>query len=158
VRGGTQTVQVYTHDYQLVATHPRAHKPGQRLTNLDHLPTHKVPGVTLTRKGCRLRAEELGPATQRVVEEMLNHRPEDRLRMAGRLLKLGERFDPERLEAACSRALRFDDPAYMTVKRILEQGLDAKELPPTEPAPPASVFVRTAKELVGHLVGGVSWK
>ena len=158
VRGGTQTVQIYTSDYQLVATHPRAHKPGQRLTTLDHLPIHKVPGIVLTRESCRLRAEETGPATQQVVERMLNHRPEDRLRMAGRLLKLGERFDPERLEAACTRALRFDDPAYMTVKHILEQGLDAEEPPSTEPAPQAFAFVRTAAELVGHLVGGVSWK
>jgi len=158
VRGGTQTVHIYTPDYQLVATHPRAHKPGRRLTNLDHLPTHKVPGITLTRESCRLRAQEIGPATQQVVEGMLNHRPEDRLRMAGRLLKLGERFGPERLEAACGRALRFDDPAYMTIKHILEKGLDAEALPSVQPAPPAFSFVRPATELVGHLVGGVSWK
>ena len=158
VRGGTQTVQIYTTDYQLVATHNRAHKPGQRLTHLDHLPAHKVPGVMLTREGCRLHAEEIGPATQQVVEGMLNHRPEDHLRMAGRLLKLGERFGPERLETACARAVRFDDPAYMTIKRILEQGLDAEELPSTATAPPASAFVRTAVELVGHLVGGASWR
>jgi transposase len=158
VRGGTQSVQIYTGDYQLVATHPRAYKPGQRQTNTDHLPTHKVPGLMLTREGCRLRAEKIGPATQEVVESMLNHRPEDRLRMAGRLLRLGERFGTKRLEAACARAVRFDDPAYMTIKRILEQGLETQETPSTEPAPPASAFVRTAVELVGHLVGGAAWK
>jgi len=156
VRGGTQSVQIYTSDYQVVTTHPRAYNPGQRLTNLDHLPTHKVPGVMLTREGCRLRAEEIGPATQQVVDGILNHRPEDRLRMAGRLLRLSECFGPERLELACRRALRFDDPAYMTVKHILQRGLDAQELPSTEPAPPALAFVRTAAELVGHLVGGGS--
>jgi hypothetical protein len=89
---------------------------------------------------------------------MLNHRPEDRLRMAGRLLRLGERFGPRRLEAACARAVRFDDPAYMTIKHILEQGLETQETPSTEPAPPASAFVRTAVELMGHLVGGAAWK
>jgi transposase len=158
VRGGTQTVQIYAADYQLVATHTRAQGPGQRQTTLDHLPPHKVPGVLLTREGCRLHAQEIGPATNQVVEGMLNHRPEDRLRMAGRLLKLGERFGSPRLEAACARALRFDDPAYMTVKHILEQGLEAEELPSTDPAPPAFAFVRTAAELVGHLAGGVPWK
>jgi len=158
VRGGTREVQVYTSDYQLVATHPCAQKPGQRLTTLDHLPPQKVPGVTLNRDGCRLRASEIGPATREVVNGLLDHRPEDRLRTAGRLLRLGERFGPERLEAACARALRFDDPAYMTIKHILEQGLDAEELPSTEPAPPALAFVRSAYELVGHLVGGGSWK
>jgi len=29
VRGGTREVQIYTSDYQLVATHPRAQKPGR---------------------------------------------------------------------------------------------------------------------------------
>ena len=43
VCGANRDVQMYTEDYQLVATQPRAHKPGQRLTNTDHLPPHKVP-------------------------------------------------------------------------------------------------------------------
>jgi transposase len=158
VRGGTREVQIYTTDYQLVATHPRAQRPGQRLTHVDHLPPHKVPGLILSRDGCRQRASEIGPATRKVVDGLLDHRPEDRLRTAGRLLRLGERFGSQRLEAACARALRFDDPAYMTIKRILEQGLDAEEMPSTAPAPPALAFVRTAAELVGHLVGGASWR
>jgi transposase len=158
VRGGTQEVQIYTGDYQLVATHTRAQRPGQRLSSLDHLPPHKVPGLILSRDGCRQQASQIGPATREVVEGLLNHRPEDRLRTAGRLLRLHERFGPERLEAACARALRFNDPAYMTVKRILEQGLDAEKLPSTQPPPPTMTFVRSATELVGHLVGGASWR
>jgi hypothetical protein len=126
--------------------------------NPDHLPSQKVPGVILSRDGCRLRATEVGPATREVIDELLDHRPEDRLLTAGRLLRLGQRFGLDRLEAACTRALRFDDPAYMTIKRILEQRLDAKELPSTEPSAPALAFVRTAAELVGHLVGGASWR
>ena len=158
VRGGTREVQIYTPDYQLVATHPRAQRPGRRLTHLDHLPPHKVPGLILSRDTCRQQASEIGPATRTVVDVLLDHRPEDRLRTAGRLLRLGERFGSQRLEAACVRALRFDDPSYMTIKRILEQGLDAEEMPSTEPAPPALAFVRTAAELVGHLMGGAAWR
>jgi hypothetical protein len=151
-------VQIYTADYQLIATHPRAQRPGRRMTHLDHLPPHKVPGLILSRDTCRQQASEIGPATRKVVDRLLDHRPEDRLRTAGRLLRLGERFGSQRLEAACVRALRFDDPSYMTIKRILEQGLDVEEMPSTEPAPPALAFVRTAAELVGHLVGGASWR
>jgi len=157
VRGGTREVQIYTSDYQLKATHPRAQKPGQRLTNLDHLPPHKLPGLILSREGCRQRAAEIGPATGEVVGVLLDHRPEDRLRVAGRLLRLAERFSPDRLEAACARAIRFDDPAYVTIKHILEQGLDREKLPAITLAPPAQTFVRTADELVSHLKGGVSW-
>ena len=81
----------------------------------------------------------------------------DRLRTAHRLLSLGKRFGDERLEMACDRALQFDEPAYVTVKHILAQGLDAQpaEIPPA--TPPARTFARTAAELVGHLFGGVPW-
>jgi hypothetical protein len=80
------------------------------------------------------------------------------LRTAGRLLRLADRFSPERLEVACGRALRFDDPAYMTVKRILEQGLDLEEPPTIELPSPVMTFARRASELVGHLAGGAAWK
>jgi transposase len=157
-RGGTREVQIYTSDYQLVATHQRAQRPGQRLTHADHLPPYKLPGLTLSREGCRERAAQVGPATHQVVDILLDHRPEDRLRTAGRVLKLGEQFGPQRLEAACRRALRFDDPAYMTIKLILQQRLEAEELPTTDPAPPAFTFARSAVDLVGHLLGGATWK
>jgi hypothetical protein len=151
-------VQVYASDYKLIATHARAQQPGRRLTHLDHLPPGKVPGLTITRETCRLRAVAIGPATLEVVNRLLDHRPEDRLRSAGRVLRLAERFSPQRLEAACARALRFDDAAYKTIHHILLQGLEAEELPSTEPAPPALAFVRSATELVGHLLGGATWK
>jgi transposase len=158
VRGGSRMVQIYTPDYQVVATHTRAQHAGQRLTHLDHLPHHKLPGLMLTRAECRRQAAEIGTAVQQVVETLLDHRPEDRLRTAGRVLRLGERFGQERLEAACARALCFDDPSYATVKRILEEGLDV-ETPPTTPiSAPASTFARTPAELVGHLAGGTSWR
>ena len=158
VRGGTQEVQVYTSDYQLVATHQRAQRPGQRLTHPDHLPPYKLPGLILSREGCRERAVQIGPATGQVVDILLDHRPEDRLRTAGRVLRLAEQFGSRRLEAACKRALRFDDPSYVTIKCILQQGLEAEEMPAIASAPPASTFARTAADLVGQLLGGVSWK
>ena len=158
VRGGSREVQVFTQDYQLVATHPRAQRPGRRQTHADHLPPHKVPGLMLTRDACRQQASQIGPFTRTVVDGLLDHRPEDRLRTAGRLLRLGDRFGPQRLEAACARALRFDDPSYMTIKRILEQGLDLEELPAPDSFPLAVTFARPPAELVGHLAGGVSWK
>ena len=159
VRGGVQQVQVYTSDYHLVATHQRAQKAGQRLTHHDHLPPHKLPGLTITRETCRIQAVKIGPDTEKVVLRLLDHRPEDRLRSAGRLLRLAERFGPERLEKACRRALHFDDPTYRTIKRILEQGLEGEELEPVAASPPASAFVRSPQELVSHLVEeGATWK
>ena len=99
----------------------------------------------------------VGPATQEVVARFLDHRPEDRLRIAARLLRLVERVGPPRLEAACTRALRFDDVSYVTIKRILDHGLEQAETPAVTPAPAAAIFGRPVEELVGDLVGGASW-
>ena len=45
VRGGSQEVRLYTTRYELGATHPRALRPGARVTHPDHLPPEKLPGA-----------------------------------------------------------------------------------------------------------------
>ena len=157
LRAGARTVDLYNQEHQLVATHDRATEPGQRITNLNHLPQEKIPGLIISRPLCREQAAAMGPATSEVVEQLLNHRPVDRLRTAGRLLRLAERFTPQRLEAACQRALHFDDPTYMTIKRILEQALDQEPLPAPPPQAPAHTFIRSAQEFAQALLGGVTW-
>ena len=157
VRGGSREVRLYTADYQLVATHERAAKAGQRQTHLDHLPPEKVPGLTRDRETIRQQAAQIGPAVSEVVNHLLDDPVIDRMHMAGQLVRLAERFGPARLEAACARSLRFADPAYRTVKGILVHGLETEKPVETRPAPPAQVFVRPTEELVGDLAGGASW-
>jgi transposase len=159
VRGGLSQVRLYDRAYQLVATHERAKKPGERLTHPDHLPAHKLPGLLQTRESCREEAGAVGAATLALVERLLEDPILDRLPTAGRLVRLQGKYSPERLEAACARALRFEDPSYTTVKRILHQGLENAALP----APPVAVsseafaFVRPVEEIFGNLVGGMTW-
>ena len=166
VRGGARTVDIYGDDHELIATHDRA-APGERRTVLAHLPPEKVPGLVLTRETCQQQADAIGPATAAVVGELLEHRPEDRLRSAGRLVRLGEKVGPERLERACARAHAFGGDDYPTVKRILAANLD--EEPPTQEAtvaddgvsapavPPTFTFARSADEYgVGVLSGSGS--
>jgi hypothetical protein len=71
---------------------------------------------------------------------LLGERPLDRLRTALGILKLAHKFGPRRLEAACVRALAFDDLTYGTLKRILDRGLD-------QTAPPAVSTVTTSTTL-----------
>jgi transposase len=162
IRGGTQFVQIYTLDYQLVATHDRAEQGGQRQTHLAHLPPEKAAGLHLSRQACRAAAADIGEATMQVVEHLLSDSVLDRLRTVHRLLHLRERFSDRRLEAACARALYFDDPSYSTVKRILETGQEAEPLPHEPIRAAAHTFVRSAADLVGHLFeagtpGGIPW-
>lgn len=158
IRGGGQEVRLYTSDYQLIATHERATTPGQRLTNLAHLPPDKLPGLVLDRDACQATAADIGAATATLVGRLLADPVVDRLPMVRRLLRLRQQFGDERLEAACQRALRFDEVSYKTVKRILHQGLEAETAPAAaSEIPPAHRFVRGAQELLGHLWSGPSW-
>ena len=77
------------------------------------------------------RAAEIGPATSEVIGRLLGDRPLDRLRTALGILKLAHKFGPRRLEAACGRALHYDDVTYGTLKRILDRGLDQTPMPAT---------------------------
>jgi hypothetical protein len=150
-------VRIYTLDHKLLATHDRAQQPGERKTHLDHLPPELVPGLIRNREDCLTSAEEVGRAALQVAKMLLDDPVVDRLHTVGRLLKLRSKFGDDRLEAACQRALHFDDPAYKTVKRILTQGLETQPLPELVMAPEATEFVRSAEELVGSLAGGEPW-
>jgi transposase len=164
LRAGARTVELYNAQHELVATHDRAAAPGERLTHLAHLPPEKVAGLTLSRQTCRAQAAAIGPATAALVDALLDHRPEDRLRSAGRLLRLAAQTSPARLEHACARAQTFDSSDYASVKRILDAGLEQREQPKPRPltAAPASgpaparsyTFMRQASEFVLSLLAG----
>jgi transposase len=134
VRGADTSVQIF-HEHQLVASHPRVARRGQRITTPDHLPPAKLAGLLATPASCVRRAADIGPSTSELVGRLLGERPLDRLRTVLGILKLAHKFGPRRLEGACTRALRYDDIAYATIKRILERGLD-QVTDPKAPAPP----------------------
>lgn len=141
-----------------MATHDRAQRPGQRVTHPDHLPPEKLDGLYGDRASCQAVAQDIGPATAQVVATLLADPVLDRLATTRRLLKLRQRYDDQRLEAACHRALRFGEPNYMTVKRILEHKQEQQPLqvPAANPAP-AHTFIRSATELFGNWLGGLQW-
>ncbi len=157
VRGGSQEVRLYSADYQLVATHPRTQRPGDRQTHPDHLPPAKLPQLLWTREMCQALAAEVGPATTTLVQHLLADPVVDRHSRVVRILRLREAVGLPRLEAACARALRYDDLTYATIKRILDQGLETEAYPVSPPPAPARTFVRTAAELLGHVFGGLAW-
>jgi hypothetical protein len=158
VRGGGQEVRLYTSDYQLIATHERATEAGQRLTHPAHLPPDKLPGLVLDREACQSVAEDIGFSTTALVGRLLADPVVDRLSTVRRLLRLREQVGDERLEAACTRALSFDEASYKTVKRILTQGMEGEAESHAAPdVPPAQRFVRSAHEVLGQVLSAVSW-
>lgn len=157
VCGGLKQVRIFDCRHKLIATHERAGKAGTRRTEAAHLPPEKVPGLQLSRAGCRQRAEEVGAATQEVVEAYLSDKAVEHLPTVGRLLRLGERYGDERLEAACRRGLAHGDAKYVTIRGILKKGLEEEEAPKAPVSPPASAFVRPPSEIFGAELGAVQW-
>lgn len=158
LRAGLREIRLFSEDFELLVTHRRATRPGERLTKLDHFPPEQVAYLTTTRVTCQARADAIGAATAQVVAELLASRPLDKLRTAIRVLKLAETYTPQRLEAACARGLTFGDVRPITLKHILEQHLDALVLP-LLPAPSTESlqFARPPAELTETILGGATW-
>lgn len=134
-------------DHQLIKTHVRASK-GQRSTDWDDYPQEKAAFFRRTPDWCRARARALGPAVIGAVDEILSVHALHHLRQAQGVLRLGEKYGPVRLDAACARALAFGDPAYRTIKTILERGLEGGESPSPVQATLAGAFLRGPEELL----------
>jgi hypothetical protein len=79
-------------------------------------------------------------------------RPCRPLRAAQGVLRLGDKYSPDRLEAACGKALRVGDPTYRTVKGILVAGVEADPLPPTAGDGGAAAFLHCPRQLFGNVV------
>src|SRR5262249_53918837 len=127
---------------ELVTTHGcqrRGHA-----TRLEHYPMGAQAFMRATPAVCRARAEQVGPATVALVAPLLATRTQHRLREVQAVLRLLERYKPQRLEAACQRALQAGDGRLRTVRGLLASGWDqlVGELEPVR-APVAGAFLRS---------------
>ena len=122
------TVRLYA-DHALLATHPRLFRVGQRSTVNDHMPPEALAHRLRDPQWCRRQAERIGPACAKLIDRLFNDRVLENLRAAQGVIRLAQQYSPQRLEAACQRALDFDNPRYRSVKTILERGLDQQADP-----------------------------
>jgi hypothetical protein len=77
------------------------------------------------------QAVAFGPSIGQFAERLLDAPfPWSKLRQGQRLLRLAERYSPERLDAACSRALGFDLIDVRRLERILVLALEHEGQPP----------------------------
>jgi len=107
-------------------------------TKPEHMPSahreHRKwnpPRVVATAKG-------IGPHTSRLVDQLLSSKrhPEQGYRPCLGIVRLADKYDKGRLEAACRRALAYSSVSYKSVRSILEKGLDRIEEEEESTAPP----------------------
>mgnify|MGYP005849789519 CR=1 FL=1 len=127
------TIKIFR-DHQLVAVHQRARRPGQKFTCDDHLPPEALAYKMQDPQWCLKQADKIGPCCKTLIESLFNNGVLDNLRAAQGIVRtLKNKYNANRLEAACRRALFYDNPRYRTVKTILEKELDQLEEPvPTQ--------------------------
>ena len=80
-------------------------------------------------------AQKAGPSVAGLVEMVMAGRshPQQGFRSCLGIMRLGERYGGERLEAACQRALQVGAASYRSVRSILLVGLDRQEASAAEP-------------------------
>jgi transposase len=129
VRVAATTVEIF-HDGRRVAAHVRSFRKGGFTTDPGHRPKSHQAHLDWSPSRLVRWATKTGPSTAALVQDVLESRPhpEHGYRACLGILRLGDRYGPERLEAACARALKIGGRSYRSVKSILEHGLDRAPL------------------------------
>ena len=122
LRATDQTIQIYR-EQERVATHVRT-SSHRRSTVRDHLPPDALAWSMADPQHCLRESERIGPHCHALIQRLFADRVLDHLRAAQGVIRLEKQHGAARLDAACGRALAFDDPRYRTVKTILDRGLD----------------------------------
>lgn len=123
VRLSEGTVRLY-HQHTLFATHPRLTHPGERSTLDEHLPPEHIAFKMRDPQWCLKQAEQVGEYCHALIERLFANGIVERLRAAQGVMALRKPYGDARLNAACRRALAFENVGYGSVKTILEKGLD----------------------------------
>jgi len=138
VRLSESVVEIF-HKGQRIASHPRCRRARSFLTTPAHMPQAHQSYQEWTPQRLIEWANLTGGATADVVATIMATRahPQQGFRSCLGIMSLSRRFGPERLEAACKRALAIGSPGYKSILSILQKKLD--QMPPTTNAPLLSI-------------------
>jgi transposase len=131
VMGNSTTVRLYLNGEE-ITMHLRATRDWQYVWKAEHAPPQMEQYLAMSTQGLLTWASRLGPSVQALTQRIFSDKAVDGLRPARALMRLGQRYGKDRLEAACRRSLRYGLGDYQSVKNILVGNLD--RLPEEQPA------------------------
>jgi transposase len=134
-RATAKTIEIF-HRGRLVAAHLRSRRPNRPTTVADHMPSSHRRYRDWTHERILREAGSIGDDTKALVEVILRSRPhpEQGFRSCIGILGLAKRYDAERLDAACARALVLGTRSYSSVATILKNRQDRKPPEPEQPS------------------------
>lgn len=135
VRSTATAIEVFRASRR-VASHRRSYVRGRHTTDPAHMPDSHRRHAEWTPSRIVAWAQKTGPATAALAEAILASRPhpEQGYRSCLGIVRLGDRYGAERVEAAARRALAARALSYRSVESILRHGLDSEPLPEPGPA------------------------
>jgi transposase len=127
IRITSKVIEVYYKSCR-IASHPRlSGSPGQYLTIPEHMPAKHQQYQEWNADRFILWAKHIGEHTELVVKSILTSAKVEQqgYRSCMALLKMADKYSPQRLEKASQRALSFTPtPSYKNVMAVLKSGVD----------------------------------
>jgi hypothetical protein len=152
VRLTRNTVEVLC-DNDRICSHKRLYgRHNQYSTLEEHMPPNHQKYMQWNGSRFRAWASKIGESTATATEVLLtaNKVEQQGYKSCMALLKLAEKFTPQRLEAACAKALSYTArPNYKSIAAILNAGKDKSASADSTPKPGAHGFVRGAEYYKG---------
>jgi transposase len=133
-----------------VASHLRSDEQGRHTTKSEHMPKAHQKHLEWSPTRILHWAASIGPHTEQLAQRILAERPHPEMgyRSCLGILRLGKQYGPERLEAACGRALVVGARSYRHVDSILKSGLD-RVAPPTSDSPAQLTLIADHENIRG---------
>jgi transposase len=130
VRFTAATVEVLFKNRR-VAAHLRSYKRGAHTTLMEHMPKAHQKYLEWTPSRNMDWSGKNGSNTRDLASCIMENRkhPEQGFRSCLGIMRLVKRYSPERVEAACGRALFLKAYSYKNVESILKNNLDKQALP-----------------------------
>jgi transposase len=147
VRSTRTTVEIFLRSMR-IDSYARSYERGRHTTRTEHMPkAHQAQAEWSPSRLVRW-AKTIGAQTATLVEAIMAERrhPEQGYRSCLGILRLAKKYGPERLEAACARAVSVRARSYRHVESILKNGLDR--------VPPATTETTSATRVVHGNVRG----
>lgn len=135
VQASSTLISIYAYGHR-VSSHPRSYMQGAHSTLTEHMPqSHRAMSEWSPERFLRW-AEDIGESTKKVVISLLykKRHPEQNYRSVLALLSLAKKYDRQRLEKACARAVDINSPTRTSVESILKNGLDKLNSADTNPS------------------------
>jgi len=127
VRTTRNTVEVFFENNRICSHARLTGRPGQYSTSEAHMPPNHQQYIQWNGERFRAWAAKIGTNTTAAVEAILSgYKVEQQgYKACMAILKLSDQYTPERLEAACTKALSYTPrPSYKSIQAILKSGQD----------------------------------